>query len=204
MPYTEPVGGASLAYRWRMPQGGASDRFPAAARMNDAADAHQDSVKVHIIVKSTLDYLNKGGLTYTVSLDGGEARRVNFNHNLNEAKENIYTVFYPTVARRVVESTVTLPIDNSKAEHQLVLCPEDPAIVFEKIVIDAGGYRPSFLFSDEGQGCVTGISLLAVNGRQPVSAGHCATRCPPHSHLAPPVPSRFRPSTQRAGRAAGR
>jgi len=149
MPYTEPVGGASLAYRWRMPQGGTSDRFPAAARMNDAADAHQDSVKVHIIVKSTLDYLNKGGLTYTVSLDDGEARRVNFNHNLNEAKENIYAVFYPTVARRVVESVVTLPIDNSKAEHQLVLCPEDPAIVFEKIVIDAGGYQPSFLFSDE-------------------------------------------------------
>jgi hypothetical protein len=44
---------------------------------------------------------------------------------------------------------VTLPIDNKKAEHQLVLCPEDPAIVFEKIVVDAGGYQPSFLFGNE-------------------------------------------------------
>ena len=134
MPYTEPVDGAALKYKWT-PQ----------AQPSAAAD----SVKVHIVVKSTLDYLNKGGLTYTVSLDGSQPQRINFNHNLNEAKENIYSIFYPTVARRIVEMVVTLPIDNKKAEHQLVLCPEDPAIVFEKIVVDAGGYQPSFLFGNE-------------------------------------------------------
>ena len=134
MPYTEAVDGASLCYRWTTPQG---------------SSKQGSEVKVHVVVKSTLDYLNKGGLTYTVALDGGEAQRVNFNYNLNEEKENIYTVFYPTVARRVVESVVTLPIDNSKAEHQLVLCPDDPAIVFEKIVVDAGGYQPQFLFNEE-------------------------------------------------------
>ena len=135
MPYTEAVDGAALTYKWNTKQ---------------CCDKQgKDSVQVHIIVKSTLDYLNKGGLTYTVALDGGNPQRVNFNHNLNEAKENIYSVFYPTVARRVVETVVTLPIDNKKAEHQLTLCPEDPAIVFEKIVVDAGGYKPQFLFSDE-------------------------------------------------------
>jgi hypothetical protein len=134
MPYTEKVDGASLTYRWT------SKEPPAASGQ---------TVKVHIVVKSTLDYLNKGGLTYTVSLDGCEPQRINFNHRLNEAKDNIYSVFYPTVARRVVESVVTLPIDNSKADHQLTLCPDDPAIVFEKIVVDAGGYQPQFLFSDE-------------------------------------------------------
>ena len=135
MPYTEIVDGAALTYQWKAQ--------PCCGKQN------KDNVKVHIVVKSTLDYLNKGGLTYTVSLDGSEPQRINFNHNLNEAKENIYSVFYPTVARRVVESVVTLPIDNSKAAHQLTLCPEDPAIVFEKIVVDAGGYQPQFLFSDE-------------------------------------------------------
>ena len=135
MPYTEAVDGAALTYKWNTKQ---------------CCDKQgKDSVQVHIIVKSTLDYLNKGGLTYTVTLDGGNPQRINFNHNLNEAKENIYSVFYPTVARRVVETVVTLPIDNKKAEHQLTLCPEDPAIVFEKIVVDAGGYKPQFLFSDE-------------------------------------------------------
>ena len=58
-------------------------------------------------------------------------------------------MFYPTVARRVVESVVTLPIDVSKGSHLLTLIPDDPAILFEKIVIDAGGYQPQFLFGQE-------------------------------------------------------
>ena len=130
MPYTESTDDASLTYRFSLCPTG-------------------DSVNVHVIVKSTLDYLNKGGLTYTVSLDGGAPQRVSFNSRLNEAKENIYDVFYPTVARRVVESVVTLPIDSSLITHHLSLHPEDPAIVFEKIVIDAGGYKPQFLFGTE-------------------------------------------------------
>ena len=136
MPYTEPVNGASLSYRFSSPS---------------VATQSQPTVKVHVIVKSTLDYLNKGGLTYSVSLDGSEPQVVNFNHNLNEAKENIYSVFYPTVARRVVESVVTLPFDATKDEHTLTLTPNDPAIVFEKIVVDAGGYQPEFLFGEESE-----------------------------------------------------
>ena len=129
MPYTEPANG-SLTFKFAL-----KDKI--------------DSVKVHIVVKSTLDYLNKGGLTYKVSLDGSEPQSINFNSRLNEDKENIYSVFYPTVARRVVESVVTLPIDASKGSHLLTLTPDDPAILFEKIVIDAGGYKPQFLFGQE-------------------------------------------------------
>ena len=130
MPYTEPTGDATLDYRFCL--------TPSA-----------DSVKVHLIVKSTLDYLNKGGLTYTVSLDGCTPQRINFNSRLNEAKENIYTIFYPTVARRIVESVITLPIGKSAGQHSLTIHPDDPAILFEKIVIDAGGYQPQFLFGLE-------------------------------------------------------
>ena len=129
MPYTKPVEGGSLSYCW--------------------SGLASDSVKVHVIVKSTLDYLNKGGLTYTVSLDGGEPQRINFNSRLNEDKDNIYSVFYPTVARRVVESVIALPYDKSRSSHQLTIRPDDPAIVFEKIVIDGGGYQPQFLFGEE-------------------------------------------------------
>ena len=131
MPYTEQTGDASLTYRFNLP----------------ASDVSE--VKVHIIVKSTLDYLNKGGLTYKVSLDDGEPQLVNFNSRLNEAKENIYSVFYPTVARRIVESVVTLPINKSAAQHLLNIHPDDPAILFEKIVVDAGGYQSQFLFGEE-------------------------------------------------------
>ena len=140
MPYTEPAYG-SLTYKFAL-----KERL----RVGDQGSGMRpDSVKVHIVVKSTLDYLNKGGLTYKVSLDGSEPQSINFNSRLNEDKENIYSVFYPTVARRVVESVVTLPIDVSKGSHLLTLIPDDPAILFEKIVIDAGGYQPQFLFGQE-------------------------------------------------------
>jgi len=130
MPYTEPTAGASLTYRFQ------------------TGDASLQKVKVHVVVKSTLDYLNKGGLTYQVAIDDGAPVTVNFNHNLNEAKENIYSIYYPTVARRVVESVVELPMTAGQ-QHTLTLRPDDPAIVFEKVVIDAGGYQSSFLFMDE-------------------------------------------------------
>ena len=72
-----------------------------------------------------------------------------FNDRLNEAPENIYSVFYPTVARRVVEKVVELPLSSQTSTHTLTLHPCDPAIVFEKIVVDAGGYQPQFLFGNE-------------------------------------------------------
>ncbi len=131
MPYTMPTNGSGLDYRFEIEK------------------PMPEKVTVHVVVKSTLDYLNKGGMTFTVSLDGCPAQSINFNDRLNEAKENIYSIFYPTVARRVVECKVELPIKSSEKVHQLTIKPSDPAIVFEKIVVDAGGYQPSFLFGDE-------------------------------------------------------
>lgn len=129
MPYNKAAGGASLSYKF----GGIGD---------------VDTVRVHVVVKSTLDFLGKGGLEYEVSLDGGTPATVNFNHNLNEELQNVHTVYYPTVARRVVESVVSLPVGKGSI-HTLTLRPKDPGIVFEKIVVDCGGYVRQFLFGDE-------------------------------------------------------
>ena len=75
---------------------------------------------------------------------------INFNANLNEDPENIYSIYYPTVASRVVESKVPLTIENREEGYQtLYLKPLDPGIVFEKIIVDFGGYEKSFLFMDE-------------------------------------------------------
>jgi len=134
MPYDKAVDGASLTYRFKAPLTQGSSPLTA---------------KIHVIVKSTLDYLNVGGLCYDVSLDGSEPVTVNFNANLNEKPENIYSIYYPTVARRVVEKVVELPLSVSEGTHTLTLRPLHPAIVFEKVVVDLGGYQPSFLFGDE-------------------------------------------------------
>jgi hypothetical protein len=108
-------------------------------------------VKVHVVVKSTLDFLNVGGYEYTVSLDDSTLQTVNFNKTLVDRQPYMYSEFYPTIARRVVEKVVTLPIDKNHREHELTLSPRHPGIVFEKIVVDFGGYKPSYLFMNESR-----------------------------------------------------
>ena len=122
------IDGGSLLYKWET-----------------TSDCQQATV--HVVVKSTLDYLNKGGLEYEISVDGGTPQVVNFNSNLNEKPENIYSIYYPTVARRVVESTVKFPM--TKGLHTLKFAPKDPNIILEKIVIDLGGYHRQFLYGEE-------------------------------------------------------
>ena len=107
------------------------------------------TVKVHVVTKSTLDFLDKGGLVYDVAIDGQIPVSVNFNKNLNEKPENIYSVYYPTVAGRVVEKVIEVSVDASKDVHSLTIHPQDPGIVFEKIVVDLGGYQKQFLFGKE-------------------------------------------------------
>ena len=54
------------------------------------------------------------------------------------------------MARRAVKTgeKVSLP-DRADGTYTLVLKPLEPAIVFEKIVVDYGGYEDSYLFMDE-------------------------------------------------------
>ena len=128
MPYTQKTDAATLTYRFK-------------------ADGAK-TAKVHVVTKSTLDFLDKGGLVYDVAIDGGKPASINFNSNLNEKPENIYSIYYPTIALRVVEKEVELPIAEGDI-HTLTIHPQDPGIVFEKIVIDLGGYQKQFLFGKE-------------------------------------------------------
>jgi len=131
MPYTKAVDGASLSYKMQLPQ-------------------EIDSVTVIVVVKSTLSFHNAVGHRYSVGFANGEEKIINFNSDLNEKPENIYTTFYPTVARRVVAKQAKLKLPTSDDEmYNLVVKPLDPGIVFEKIVVDFGGYKDSYLFMNE-------------------------------------------------------
>ena len=138
MPYTVSTDDATLTYRFSLGQNTSHSSFL----------VPPSSVKIHVVTKSTLDFLDKGGLIYDVAIDGGQHVSVNFNSNLNEKPENIYSIYYPTVASRVVEKEVELPLGDGDI-HTLTIHPQDPGIVFEKIVIDLGGYQPQFLFGTE-------------------------------------------------------
>lgn len=131
MPYTTPMEKATLSYRMQLPQG-------------------VDSVEVRVIVKSTLAFQNKKGHRYALGLTAEDEQIINFNANLNEQPQNIYDVFYPTVARRVVETKVKLKLPiSSDGLYTLTIRPLDPGVVFEKIVVNCGGYIDSYLFMNE-------------------------------------------------------
>ena len=85
-PYNKEVEGAGLTYKF----------------VTDGK--YTGDVKVYVVVKSTLDFLNKGGLTYNISIDGSEAKTINFNKDLNESPENIYTVYYPLLPAELLRA----------------------------------------------------------------------------------------------------
>lgn len=131
MPYSKEVEDASLSYKMELPK-----------------DIKE--VTVHIVVKSTLAFHDTKGHKYEVAFDGSKPETINFNFNLNEEPANVYAFLYPTVARRVVEKEVklSLPVTTDNL-YTLTLKPLDPGIVFEKIIVDCGGYQKSYLFMDE-------------------------------------------------------
>ena len=141
MPYTKSVKGASITYKFKMQVSKTSDGKTSDDKaFNGNVSNGKQKVRIHVITKSTLDYLNKGGLTYGVSLDGASPVEVNFNKDLNEKPENIYNIYYPTIATRIVDKVIELELPaSSDGIHTLTLTPNDPAIVFEKIVIDGRG-----------------------------------------------------------------
>ncbi len=132
MPYTQPAEGAELRYRLRLPEG-------------------TNEVKVHIAVKTTLAFKGTPH-RYEAGFQGSASKEVKFNELLNENPENIYSIYYPTVARRVKVDTVTLPVATGPdGLAELRIRPLDEGIVFEKIVVDYGGYEDSYLMMDESE-----------------------------------------------------
>ena len=75
MPYTESPEGTSLSYKMTLPQ-------------------DTKEVTVYVIVKSTLACIRPEGHRYSVGFEGGQEEIINFNADLNEKPENIYSKFY--------------------------------------------------------------------------------------------------------------
>ena len=128
-PYSADVNGGSITYRFEVPEG-------------------VNEVDVHVITASTLAFQRMEGHRYTVGFEGQQPVEVNFNGELNEEPENVYRITYPTVARRVIDKSVKLKVDKAGVKS-LVVSPLDPGVVLQKIVVDFGGYQPSYLFCKE-------------------------------------------------------
>jgi hypothetical protein len=132
MPYTKPTDGASVTYRMKLPEG-------------------VTEAKVIVVTKSNLAFENPKGHCFRIGFGVNKPKRINTNKTLLESGDNVYTVFYPTVARRVIQKEAKIPTAAPDADGyvNLTITPADPGIVFEKIIVDLGGYQKSYLFMQE-------------------------------------------------------
>lgn len=130
MPYDVPVEGAKLTYRMKIP-------------------SDVKKVTVHIATKSTLAFHDKEGHSYRVGFKGAESVDRCFNARLNEDPENVYSIYYPTVAKRVAVEKIELSLPEGASVYDLEIQPLDPGIVFEKVIVDFGGYKDSYLMGNE-------------------------------------------------------
>ena len=130
MPYDVAVDGAKLTYRMEIP-------------------SDVKNVTVYVATKSTLAFHDAEGHSYRVGFKGAPSVDRCFNDRLNEKPENIYSHYYPTVAKRVAVEKIELSLPEGQSVYELEVQPLDPGIVFEKIVVDFGGYKQSYLLGEE-------------------------------------------------------
>lgn len=98
------------------------------------------TVEVTLLLAPTLNFNHNKGMRYAVSFDGGEEQVVNFNgHYRGELGR--------WQANPIIESKTKHTVDAGK--HTLRIRPLDAGIVFEKILIDCGGLKPSYLGAPE-------------------------------------------------------
>ncbi len=129
-PYDASVEGAKLTYRMTIP-------------------SDVKTVTVHVATKSTLAFHDAEGHSYRVGFKGAPSVDRCFNDKLNENPEYIYSIYYPTVAGRVAVEKIDLELPEGVEEYELEIQPLDPGIVFEKVIVDFGGYEGGYLMGTE-------------------------------------------------------
>jgi len=98
--------------------------------------------KLYVYLSPTLNFNANKGLRYAVSFDSGEEQIVNFNgHYRGELGQ--------WQAEHIIISATEHNL--SKGKHILRFRVLDPAIVLQKIVLDTGGLKPSYLGAPESE-----------------------------------------------------
>ncbi|WP_188558422.1 glycosyl hydrolase 115 family protein [Hymenobacter glacieicola] len=99
-------------------------------------------VTVHAYLAPTLDFNNQGGLRYAVSFDNEAPQIVNLHTGL--VADNGNRPWEKAVAENIIIKTSTHTVA-APGEHVLRFWRVDPGVVLEKLVLDLGGLKPSYL-----------------------------------------------------------
>lgn len=84
------------------------------------------------------------GLTYAVSLDGQQPQRVNVTTATGADDTAMNRQWERNTSDNVNRTATTLTVDHA-GEHVVKVWAVDPTVVVQKIVIDTGGLKPSYL-----------------------------------------------------------
>ena len=95
---------------------------------------------VNILASPTLSFNGNKGLRYAISFDGKDEQIVNINHNAREIDR--------WEAQRINQTT-TRHLIATPGIHRLRIRVLEPGIVLQKILINTGGLKPSYLGAPE-------------------------------------------------------
>ncbi len=102
------------------------------------------TVKVSVYVSPTQNFLNTDGLHYAVSFDDQKPQIVNIHE-----KDTVPDWKYPPTWNQAVSENIKVTVSEHNiekaGEHTLKFWMMDPGIVLQKIVVDTGGVKPSYL-----------------------------------------------------------
>lgn len=113
----------------------------------DFETSYNGNATIYILLSPTLNFNDNKGLRYAVSINGGKEEIVNFNGQYNDQK-----IWWSWNAWAINETTVQQTISSSPTNrHTLRFRPLDPGIVLQKIMIDFGGLKPSYLGAPESK-----------------------------------------------------
>jgi hypothetical protein len=99
-------------------------------------------INVSVLVAPTLNFNGNKGLRYAISVDGGAEQVMNINGKYDANKMRNWEANSINVTR--TKHTIA-----EKNIHTLKIRVLEPGIVIEKILIDAGGLKPSYLGAPE-------------------------------------------------------
>ncbi|MCL1867780.1 MAG: glycosyl hydrolase 115 family protein [Paludibacter sp.] len=94
-------------------------------------------VNIHVLLAPTLNFNANKGLRYALSIDNGQEIIVNFN-------EKYRGELGDWQAQRIINSVTKMNIKTA-GQHFLTIRALDNGIVLEKIMLDFGGLKPSYL-----------------------------------------------------------
>jgi len=97
---------------------------------------------LHVLVSPTLNFNSNKGLRYAVSFDGGPEQTVNINRKYDGKLMEKWEA-------NSINETITRHKITTTGKHSLRFRVIDPGIVLQKIMIDLGGLKKSYLGGPE-------------------------------------------------------